>query len=87
MVDEAGINNSGGRLFYARVNEKKGKLLTTTSRSIGILGIADTIEEAEIICEKSVSFVRGDFDVRHDIGTKALLDRRVKHMEEIRKGI
>ena len=87
MVDEAGINNSGGRLFYARVNEKEGKLLTTTSRSIGILGIADTIEEAEIICEKSASFVRGDFEMRHDIGKKALLDKRVKHMEEIRKGI
>jgi len=87
MIDAAGVDNSGGRLFYARVNEKEGKLLTTTSRSIGILGIADTIEEAEIICEKSASFVRGDFEMRHDIGKKALLDKRVKHMEEIRKGI
>ncbi|MDP2167188.1 MAG: phosphoribosylamine--glycine ligase [Thermodesulfovibrionales bacterium] len=87
MVDEAGVDNSGGRLYYAKINEKKGKLLTTKSRSIGILGIADTIEEAEIICENALSFVRGDFDVRHDIGKKALLDRRVKHMEEIRKGM
>jgi len=87
MVDEAGVNDSGGRLFYAKVNEKDGKLLTTSSRSFGILGIADTIEEAEIICEKSLSFVRGDYDVRHDIGKKELLDRRVQHMEEVRKGI
>jgi len=87
MVDEAGINNSGGRLFYAKVDEKDGKLLTTSSRSFGILGIADTIEEAEVICEKSLSFVRGDYDVRHDIGKKELLDRRVKHMEEVRNGI
>jgi phosphoribosylamine--glycine ligase len=87
MIDEAGVNNAGGKLFYARVNEKEGKLFTTTSRSIGVLGIADTVEEAEVICEKSLSFVRGDFDVRHDIGKKELLDRRVKHMEEIRKGI
>jgi phosphoribosylamine--glycine ligase len=86
MVDEVGVYNSGGRLFYAKVDEQNGKLLTTNSRSIGILGIADTIEEAEVICEKSLAFVRGDFDVRHDIGKKALLDRRVIHMEEIRKG-
>lgn len=87
IVDKAGIDNSGGRLFYAKVDEKKGKILTTNSRSIGILGIADTTEEAEVICEKSLAFVRGDFGVRHDIGKKELLDRRVKHMEEIRKGM
>jgi phosphoribosylamine--glycine ligase len=30
-VDEAGINNSGGRLFYAKVNAEEGKLFTTFS--------------------------------------------------------
>ena len=31
IVDKAGIDNSGGRLFYAKVDEKKGKILTTNS--------------------------------------------------------
>jgi len=83
-VDEDSINKKGGLLFYASVNEKNGRIYTTTSRSLAIVGIADEIEEAERICEDCLQHVEGDIFIRHDIGKKELLEKRIRHMEMIR---
>jgi phosphoribosylamine--glycine ligase len=58
--------------------------MTTSSRSLGLVGVADTIEEAEVICEAGLSHVRGDVFVRHDIGKRELVRRRVEHMRQVR---
>ncbi len=84
FVDESKIEEEGGMLFYASVNEVNGKIYTTTSRSLAVLGIAQEIEEAEEICERSLKHVRGNVFVRHDIGKKELIEKRIKHMEMIR---
>jgi len=84
FVDEKGIKKAGGLLFYASVNEKNGKIYTTTSRSLAIVGIADEIEDAEKICEESLKYVKGDVFIRHDIGKKELIEKRIKHMEILR---
>lgn len=83
-VNEDKIKNLGAKIFYAAVNQKNNDIYTSSSRSIGILGIADTIEEAEKIAEESTSFVEGKLYHRRDIGTKAILDKRINHMNEIR---
>lgn len=84
-VDEAGIKASGATVYYANVDQKDGKLLTGTSRSVGVVGIADTIDEAEENCEKALKFVKCDHVfVRHDIGKRALVQQRVKHMQQLR---
>ena len=46
--------------------------------------IAQEIEEAEEICERSLKHVRGNVFVRHDIGKKELIEKRIRHMEMIR---
>lgn len=85
FVDEGGIKQSRGKLFYASVNEKNGNIYTTTSRSLAVLGIADEIDEAERMCEKSLTHIKGDhLYSRHDIGTQKLIQRRIAHMEMIR---
>ena len=71
-------------MFYANVEEKDGSLATQTSRTLAFVGIADTLEEAERAAERAASSVKGRVYHRRDIGTRALLDRRVAHMGAIR---
>ena len=83
--DVEGIKNAGAVVYYANIDEKDGKLVTMSSRSAGIVGMADTIEEAEQNCEKALEFVKSDWIfVRHDIGKKELVQKRVDHMKQLR---
>jgi len=84
-VDEDAIARCGATVYYANVDMKDGKLVTGTSRSVGVIGIADTLEEAEANCERALEHVKCDaVFVRHDIGTRALVQKRVDHMKELR---
>jgi phosphoribosylamine---glycine ligase len=84
-VDEKAVEGEGARLYYAAVNEKgPGKVLTTTSRAIGVVGIADKIERAEERCEKALGHLKGEFFVRHDIGRPEALRKRLEHMKRVR---
>jgi len=84
-VDEAAIADEGCRSYYAMVSEEGGKIVTSTSRAVGVVGIDDTIEAAERACERALTHVSGDaIFVRHDIGKPEVLRRRVQHMQQIR---
>ncbi len=84
-VDEDKIINSGALLFYASVNRKNGNIYTTSSRSLAVVGIGDNLEEAERLSENGLKHVKGDhLFIRHDIGTKDLIDKRIRHIKEIR---
>ena len=84
-VDEEAIADCGAVVYYANVDVKDGKLVTGTSRSVGVIGRAPTLEEAEQNCEKALEHAKCDaIFVRHDIGTRALVQRRVDHMNELR---
>ena len=54
------------------------------SRTVAIVGIADTIYEAEAIAEKEVSSISGPLFHRTDIGTDPVIQKRIDHMNEIR---
>jgi phosphoribosylamine--glycine ligase len=73
------------RLYYASVDRKEDGLYMTTSRAIGVVGIAERLDQAEQIAERAVSAVRGPVDHRPDIGTKALIERRIDHMQRLRR--
>lgn len=84
-VDEDAIRGCGAVAYYANVDMKDGKLVTGTSRSIGVVGIGRTIEDAEANCERALKHVKCDaVFVRHDIGTRELVQRRVDHMKALR---
>lgn len=84
-VDEEAINREGGKLFYASVDEKDGGIYTTTSRSLAVVGIADDMSEAEHICEDCLEHVEGEhIFIRHDIGKKDLIRKRMDHMAMLR---
>ncbi|MCX6773131.1 MAG: phosphoribosylamine--glycine ligase [Candidatus Micrarchaeota archaeon] len=70
-------------LFYAAVYEKEGTIYTQSSRSIGLVGIADTINEAEKTAESACSAISGKVWHRKDIGTAQLVARRIAHMKAL----
>jgi phosphoribosylamine--glycine ligase len=72
------------RLYYSSVDRKADGLYMTTSRAIGVVGIAASLDEAEKIAESAISAVKGPVDHRPDIGTKELIQRRIDHMRQIR---
>jgi phosphoribosylamine--glycine ligase len=87
MVDEPlkiGDMPEGVELFYSSVNEKDGQALTTNSRSIGVVGIADSIEEARVKAVEGVSNISGKIFYRKDIGSPELIGKRVEMMKKIR---
>ena len=85
-VDEAGVAKAGAELFYASVEEKDRRIVTTTSRALAIVGTAGSIPEAEALCEAGLRHVEGDVYVRHDIGTATAIQRRVERMRMFRAG-
>ena len=58
--------------------------MTQTSRTLAYVGTGETLEEAERNAEQAASRVGGSVRYRRDIGTRALLDRRIAHMKELR---
>ncbi len=84
-VDEDAVRKCGAMVYYGNVDMRDGKFVTGMSRSLGIVGIADTLDEAEANCEAALKHVKCDaMTVRHDIGTRALIQRRIDHMRELR---
>ncbi|MFH1787002.1 MAG: phosphoribosylamine--glycine ligase [archaeon] len=82
-VDESAISGLGAKVYYASVSEKNKKLITGTSRTAATVGIADTIEEAEKIAEAALGHIKGDLFHRKDIGTSALIQKRLDNMKTI----
>jgi phosphoribosylamine--glycine ligase len=83
-VNEEEIKAEGAKLYYASVGQRDGKLYTTSSRSLAILGIAKEIEGAEEIAEEGSKWVEGNLFMRHDIGKKELIEKRINHMLALR---
>jgi phosphoribosylamine--glycine ligase len=72
------------RLYYSSIDRRSDGLHMTPSRAIGVVGIADTLPEAERIAERAVAGVHGPVDHRPDIGTEPLIRKRVQHMKKLK---
>ncbi|NGM71504.1 phosphoribosylamine--glycine ligase [Natronolimnobius sp. AArcel1] len=82
-VDEESAGDA--LLYYASVDERDDGIYTTTSRSFALVGLADSITEAEAIAEDALA-VAGEegLHMRHDIGKPDLVQQRIDHMDELR---
>lgn len=83
-VDENEIAKTGAELFYSVVSGVPGEVTTTSSRTLGIVGIADTLEEAYTQAENALKHIQGAVYVRHDIGSKEMIEKKVAKMREIK---
>lgn len=75
---------NASRLFYGAVELEDDTFIETGSRTIGIVATAKTIAEAEQLVEAEIQHIRGPLFHRRDIGTQALLDKRVQAMRALR---
>ncbi|MDV0446637.1 Phosphoribosylamine--glycine ligase [Methanosarcinaceae archaeon Ag5] len=72
-------------IYYSSVYEKDGKIFTTGSRAIGVVGFGKTISDAEKIAQDLLDTnIHGKMFFRRDIGTPELVQKRIDHMDEIR---
>ena len=75
---------SKASMYYASVDQKTDGLYMSGSRAIAFVGISEDFGEAERIAESAVGSVKGNVFHREDIGTRELLERRIRHMNMIR---
>ena len=83
QINVSKIENPDG-LFYASVDIQNGKLVEAGSRTVAVVGVADSISNAENIAEKEVSAIAGPLFHRSDIGTDMVIQKRINHMKSIR---
>ncbi|MHB8092787.1 MAG: phosphoribosylamine--glycine ligase [Syntrophales bacterium] len=77
-------DTTGARLYYSSVDQKPDGLYMTSSRAIGVVGIAADIAAAESIAEGAVQAIRGPVDHRPDIGGAELIQKRIDHMKKLK---
>jgi len=72
-------------LFYASVDEREDGIYTTTSRAFAVVGLAETITQAEATAENALAIAGEEgLRIRHDIGKQDLVQQRIDHMAELR---
>jgi phosphoribosylamine--glycine ligase len=83
-IDELAIDALGVHVRYGAV-EPAGphRVRMLGSRALALVGEASAIHEAAARVEAALAFVRGDYQVRHDIGTQADVARRTEHMRRL----
>lgn len=74
-------------MYYGDVSEdNSGNVLLGGSRSVGIVGVGQTIAEAEQYAQALCEQVDGPVRFREDIGTEELIQKRIDLLEQIRQG-
>jgi len=79
-VDEKAVAKAGARLYYASIDENFTLL---GSRAIAVVGIADSLEEAERIAESAVPHIKGELFYRRDVGTRESVEKRIELMRKL----
>jgi phosphoribosylamine--glycine ligase len=67
-IDEKKIKEIGAKYYWASVNMTDSKILTTRSRAIAVLGVSESLGDAEEIAEKATECIKGPLRHRRDIG-------------------
>jgi phosphoribosylamine---glycine ligase len=84
QLDALAIEAEGVHVMFGSVDAAgPGEVRLSASRGVALVGEASAIHEASTRVEIALKHVHGDCYVRHDIGTKADLARRVEHMRQI----
>ena len=86
-VNREEIEKLGCKLYFSSVSKEDERIITTSSRALALVGFGNNFNEAEEAVEKALQFVEGEhLYVRHDIGKDHSLNKRMEHMEQVRKG-
>jgi phosphoribosylamine--glycine ligase len=72
-------------LFFAAVKEDENKIIATGSRTVACVGVDKEVSGAEQKAEVGISRVVGNVFHRKDIGTAALIQKRIENMKKVRQ--
>jgi phosphoribosylamine---glycine ligase len=75
---------AGTTVYLGSVDMHDGNLVAAGSRTLAVVSQGATLAQAESACESVLAGIRGPFFHRSDIGTAALIGRRVEHMNALR---
>ncbi|AHL23351.1 phosphoribosylamine--glycine ligase [Thermococcus nautili] len=81
-VNEKAVEEAGARLYYASIDEN---LTLLGSRAIAVVGIGESLEEAERIAQRAIPHVKGELFYRRDVGTRESVEKRIELMKEFGK--
>jgi phosphoribosylamine---glycine ligase len=84
-LEEKAIRDLGVLIFFAKVDGEDGRYFTTSSRSIALVGIGPTVEDAHVRVEDAFRHVMGEHHSRHDIGTRKLTEEAVRDWTQVSK--
>ncbi|MCW6169528.1 MAG: phosphoribosylamine--glycine ligase [Thermoplasmatales archaeon] len=70
-------------LYYSSVSGTMDKVEMTSSRALALAAIGDSIPDASDIVEKNLHRIRGEYYVRHDIGTEDLIQRKIENIRKL----
>ena len=85
VINKDKLEQIGAKYYYASVYREGENVYTTSSRAMGIVGIANDLENAEKVAEQGVGCIDGKLFYRKDIGTRKLLQKRIDHMKHLLK--
>ena len=84
---ELGEIPDGVDYYLASIDQVGDDLLMLGSRAIAFVAAAEKTDQAEQLVEKAISNIKGAVFHRKDIGTKALIEKRIKMMEGLNDSI
>lgn len=84
LINVSKVNQDKVQLFYASVDKKDDGLYLKGSRAIGLVAKADTLEKAEKIVQEEIVKIKGPVFFREDIGTQALINKRINIIKKLR---
>jgi phosphoribosylamine--glycine ligase len=67
-------------LYLGSVDMQNDTLIAAGSRTLAVVARGSSLSDAESLCESVLHDIRGPFFHRSDIGTAALISRRIEHM-------
>ncbi|WP_188681029.1 phosphoribosylamine--glycine ligase [Thermogymnomonas acidicola] len=82
-VDRSGMPEDFD-IYYSAVSGTPERVEMSTSRSLALIATADSIPEASDKVERNLWRVSGRYYVRHDIGTKALIEGKSRRMAQVK---
>lgn len=72
-------------IYLAGVEALFDKLYITGSRTVAVLGVADTVTLAEQMAEADINCIQGPLFHREDIGTEALIRMHIERMLHLKR--
>jgi phosphoribosylamine--glycine ligase len=78
-------HGTDARWYWAACRADGAQVLLSSSRAGAVVGIGDTLSEAEQAAEDAIAQIGGPIRHRADIGKPDLISSRIRHMQTIRE--